>query len=59
MTARDDYPVTHLYRIRRWGSDRFGQPCQVLGRGRNGNVLVRFSDGHLTVTTRWGIRRIR
>jgi hypothetical protein len=49
---------THVYRIRRWGSSRFGKACRVLARGRNGNVLLEFEDGYRMVTTRWGVRRL-
>lgn len=48
--------MTHLYRIRRWGSPRFGAACRVLAGGR-GNVLIEFEDGYRMVTTRYGVRR--
>lgn len=50
--------MTHRYRIRQWGSPRFRQPCEVLAGGRNGNILVRFQDGFLMLTTRYGVRRL-
>jgi len=37
--------MTHYWRIQKWLPGRFGQPCRVLARGRNGNVLVEFRDG--------------
>lgn len=50
--------MTHVYRIKRWGSPRFGQPCRiVIGRSRNGNILIEFADGFRMVTTRFGVRR--
>ena len=50
---------THFYRIKRCGSDRFKQPCRVLvGRSRNGNILIEFADGFRLVTTRYGVRRL-
>lgn len=51
--------MTHYYRIKRWGSLYFGKPCRVLvPRSKNGNILIQFEDGHTTVTTRWGVRRL-
>ena len=49
---------THFYRIKRWGSPRFGSPCRVLACGR-GNILIEFGDGHRMVTTRYGVRRLQ
>jgi len=49
--------VTHFYRIKRYGSPYFGQPCRVLLAGR-GSVLIEFEDGYRMVTTRYGIRRL-
>lgn len=50
----------------RWGTpryiphplaDRVGQPCRVLARGRNGNLLIEFEDGYRVVAPRHAIRR--
>lgn len=51
--------MTHVYRIKRWGSERFGQACRiVIGRSRNGNILIEFADGFRMVTTRHAVRRL-
>lgn len=61
--------MTHYFRIKHavaWQAlaglpqhPRFNEPCEVLARGRNGNLLVRFADGYLMVTVRWGVRKLR
>lgn len=51
--------MTHYYNIKRWGSPRFKHPCRILVRGRNGNLLIEFADGHWDVTVRHGVRRIK
>jgi len=50
--------MSHRYNIKRWGSPRFGQPCRILARGRNGNILIEFADGERMVTVRFGVRRL-
>uniref|UniRef100_A0A6H1ZCP7 Uncharacterized protein n=1 Tax=viral metagenome TaxID=1070528 RepID=A0A6H1ZCP7_9ZZZZ len=50
--------MPHFYRIKRWGSTRFGEPCRVLAGGRNGSILIEFEDGYRMVTTRHGVRRL-
>jgi hypothetical protein len=52
-----------VWRHRRWPCEAFdgprqpdlrvGQPCRVLARGRNGNVLVEFDDGARIVGVRY------
>lgn len=50
----------------RWGTPRYivhplahrvGHACRVLARGRNGNLLIEFEDGHRVVAPRHAIRR--
>jgi hypothetical protein len=51
--------VTHWWRLKKWLPERYGEPCRVLARGRNGNTLVEFADGFRVVGTRWCVRRLR
>lgn len=44
------------------GSERYGQRCTVLARGRGRgpmNVLVRFEDGALMVGTRYCVQKVK
>lgn len=50
--------MTHFYRIKRWGSPRFGQACCILAKGRNGNIAIEFVDGYRMITVRYGVRRL-
>ncbi len=53
-------PMNHLYRIRKWLPERYGQPCRLLVPwSRNGNVLVQFADGERVVCPRWSVRKRR
>lgn len=38
-------------------SDRKGQLCRVLARGKMNNILVEFEDGYRVVTARYAVRR--
>lgn len=58
VVGRREDAVTHYYRIKMWGSPRFGQPCRMLCGGRNGNIAIEFEDGYRMVTVRWGVRRL-
>lgn len=49
--------MTHLWRVRTRLSERFGQPCKVLARGRMNSCLVEFEDGYQVITSRWYVRR--
>jgi len=51
-------PWTHYWRIRRWHPEWYGQRCRVLTAGR-GSVLLEFEDGHLVVTSRFSVRRLK
>jgi len=51
--------VTHVWRLKKWLPERYGEPCRVLARGRNGNTLVEFADGFRVVGTRWCVRRLK
>lgn len=51
--------MTHYYRIKRFGSPRFNEPCRVLARGRNGNLMIEFADDFRMITVRWGVRRLK
>jgi hypothetical protein len=37
---------------------RFGEPCQVFARGRDGKVGVEFADGARVVAPRHAVRRL-
>ena len=51
--------MTHVYYIKKWGSDRFKEKCRILCRGRNGNLLLEFEDGYQMVTIRYGVRKVK
>jgi hypothetical protein len=54
-------PPDHVWRLRRYLPERYGQPCRVLARGRGRgprNVLVEFEDGFRVVGTRFCVRRV-
>jgi hypothetical protein len=51
--------LTHFYRIKKFGSPRFNEPCRVLARGRNGNLMIEFADGFRMITVRWGVRKLK
>lgn len=53
----DALEMTHKYYIKKYESNRFDKLCHVICRGKNGNVLIEFEDGHKMVTIRFGIRR--
>jgi hypothetical protein len=62
MEANHDYP--HVWRIRKWLPERFGQRCRILVPADNrrlgpNNVLVEFEDGVKVVATRWATKRRR
>lgn len=51
--------MTHVWRMRRWLPERFGQACRVVTSGRGPgprNLLVEFADGRRVVSSRWSIR---
>jgi hypothetical protein len=61
--------MTHVWHHRKWPREtwdgaaqpdlRKGQPCRVLATGRNGNMLVEFSDGKQMVGVRYCVRQPR
>jgi hypothetical protein len=51
--------MTHTWYFKKFLPDRTGQPCRVLARGRNGNILVEFADGFKAVTLRFAVRKIK
>ena len=40
-------------------SERKGQPCRILTRGRMNSILVEFEDGFKVITSRYAVRKIR
>jgi hypothetical protein len=50
-------PGRYVWRFRRWLGDRCGQRVRVLARGKNGNLLVRFDDGYMCVSSWRCVRR--
>jgi hypothetical protein len=38
-------------------ASRVGQRCRVAGRGRNGNLLIEFDDGHAVIAPLYAVRR--
>lgn len=51
--------LTHVWRVRKFLPERFGQMCRPLRYGRRMNsVLVEFADGYRVVSLRWFIRRV-
>lgn len=50
--------MTHIYRIRKFHPERFGQPCRVLARGKLNSCLIEFEDGYKMVTSRWFVRKL-
>ena len=51
--------MTHVWRIRKWLPDRFGQRCRILATGSMNSVLLEFEDGFRVVTIRYFIRKIK
>lgn len=49
---------TYYWRVRSRLSERFGQPCAVLIRGKMNNCLVQFEDGFKVITSRNYVRRL-
>ena len=39
-------------------SERKGQPCRVLARGKKNSILVEFEDGYRVITSRFAVRKI-
>jgi hypothetical protein len=54
------YPVVRPARAPWFGDgiDRTGQRCRVVCRGTMNSAMVEFEDGHQTVTSRGGLRRV-
>ena len=51
--------MTHIWRIRKWLPERYGQKCKVVVPwSKNGNILVEFEDGEKVVTSRWYVRKM-
>lgn len=50
--------MTHIWRVRKWLPERFGQRCRVLAVGRLNSALVEFEDGWRCVTVRYFVRRL-
>ena len=51
--------MTHVWRIRKWHPERFGQRCTVLAYGALNSVLIEFEDGVKMRTQRWFIRKVK
>jgi hypothetical protein len=50
---------THVWRVRKFLPDRYGQMCRPVVYGRRLNsALVEFTDGYRVVTLRWFIREM-
>lgn len=48
----------HVWRVRAKLSDRQGQRCRILARGRMNSVLVEFAaDGRKVITSRFFVRK--
>jgi len=54
-----DIPLNYYWRVKTRLSERKGQPCAVLVRGKMNSCLVQFADGCRVVTSRNYVRRIR
>ena len=55
LTAEFD----HEWYWRKKLPERKGEKCQVLVRGKNNSVLVRFKDGTKVVTSRFAVRKVK
>jgi hypothetical protein len=44
--------MTHIWRIRKWLPERYGQLCRIVATGSMRSVLIEFSDGWRVVTCR-------
>ncbi len=57
--------MTHVWRWRKtkYGplhdklQGRFGEPCRVVTRGKNGNLWVEFADGYRVVSPRYSVMK--
>lgn len=57
--------MKHIYRRRqtRYGplhpglQGRYGEPCRLVTRGRNGSVWIEFADGATFVVPQYAVRR--
>lgn len=50
--------MTHVWRVRKYLPERFGERCRVLVTGRMNSVLVEFADGYRVVTSRYFVRKL-
>lgn len=51
--------MKYYWRVRTRLPERFGQPCNVLVRGKLNSCLVEFEDGYKVVTSRNYVRRVK
>lgn len=51
------HAMTHIWRIRKWLPERYGQPCRIIATGSRCSALVEFSDGARVVTCRRFLRK--
>jgi hypothetical protein len=50
---------THIWFWRSRLSERKGQLCKVIARGKLNSILVEFADGFKVVTSRYAVRSAR
>lgn len=58
-SGKRDEEMTHVWFWRSRLPERKGCPCRILARGKMNSILVEFSDGYKTVTSRYAVRRIK
>lgn len=49
--------MRHVWRIRKWHPERYGERCTVLAYGRLNSAMVRFDDGVTLITSRYYVRK--
>lgn len=57
-TVIDDFYDHEWYWIKKL-PERKGQRCRVVARGRMNSIAVEFKDGHMVVTSRFAVRKIK
>lgn len=52
-------PFDHEWWWRKFLPERKGQRCRVLARGKLNSIKIEFQDGHITITSRYAVRKVK
>lgn len=50
--------MTHVWRIRKWLPERYGQHCRLIATGTMNSACIEFADGVRHIVSRYSIRRL-